>query len=400
MKIWSGLLATAGGVLLVMACNKIKPGVPAPAARLKAPASLTADSSKGYVYSGTSDSVFCIRTSDGSRVWARPYGISSSPAVSNGMVYFGSSDGRLYALDAVTGAFKWNFTTNAGYIYSTPQVYNNTVYFGGMDNFVYAVDATTGASKWTFETGNVVVSSPTVYHIHGKPYVIIGSNDKKLYVLDAADGSLYWKRSFYYMIRCNPAVYDNRIVIVTPSFKPHDPGIMYCLNVFNGADYWSLPFNQNVVASPSINNGAIYIPNSSSMYKLNLYTSALEWSGSWKDFSVSHAPVFYNGDVFYGDSLFMQSSQEYRGLGKSYNAGISMRGISGPTVGLVNQPAVYVTAISKTSPATYLFALDPEKLNIIWKYRLGDADKYTETSPVVYDETTGNVYNPGISGAN
>ena len=37
--------------------------------------------------------------------------MQSSPAVANGVVYVGSSDGNLYALNASTGARLWNFDT-------------------------------------------------------------------------------------------------------------------------------------------------------------------------------------------------------------------------------------------------------------------------------------------------
>jgi outer membrane protein assembly factor BamB len=53
----------------------------------------------------------------------------SSQSVAGGMVYFGSSDHNLYALDAVTGTLKWSFPT--GVInYTSPAVVNGVVYVG------------------------------------------------------------------------------------------------------------------------------------------------------------------------------------------------------------------------------------------------------------------------------
>ena len=37
----------------------------------------------------------------------------SSPAVANGVVYVGSDDGNVYALNAATGAELWSYTTEA-----------------------------------------------------------------------------------------------------------------------------------------------------------------------------------------------------------------------------------------------------------------------------------------------
>jgi outer membrane protein assembly factor BamB len=54
------------------------------------------------------------------------------------MVYFGSGDGRLYALDARTGQEKWRFKTDGG-VNSSPAVAGGVVYFGSTDGYLYAV---------------------------------------------------------------------------------------------------------------------------------------------------------------------------------------------------------------------------------------------------------------------
>jgi outer membrane protein assembly factor BamB len=63
--------------------------------------------------------------------------IYSSPAVAGGVVYIGSYDDTLYALDAVTGARKWSYTTG-NWITSSPAVANGVVYVGSWDDTIYA----------------------------------------------------------------------------------------------------------------------------------------------------------------------------------------------------------------------------------------------------------------------
>ena len=102
--------------------------------------------------------------------------ITSSPAVDNGTVYFESYDGNLYALNAASGQLKWKFATAgerrfAGkhlhgsqpegesmpdpfdFYLSSPAVWNGVVYFGSGDGNVYALDANTGTARWKFATG-------------------------------------------------------------------------------------------------------------------------------------------------------------------------------------------------------------------------------------------------------
>ena len=79
--------------------------------------------------------------------------IWSSPAVSDGVVYFGSEDTHLYAVDATTGEEKWKFKTG-NWVYSSPAVVDGVVYFGSWDKYLYAVDIKTGEKKWKFKTGD------------------------------------------------------------------------------------------------------------------------------------------------------------------------------------------------------------------------------------------------------
>lgn len=74
-------------------------------------------------------------------------GVRDSPAVVDGRVYIGS-DQEFYCLDAVTGAFIWNYTTN-NFIESSPAVANGKVYIGINDGKVYCLNALSGALIWS-----------------------------------------------------------------------------------------------------------------------------------------------------------------------------------------------------------------------------------------------------------
>ncbi|HYA77790.1 MAG TPA: PQQ-binding-like beta-propeller repeat protein, partial [Verrucomicrobiae bacterium] len=85
--------------------------------------------------------------------------VYSSPAVVGGVVYVGSEDGSVYALNAANGEYIWKFTTG-GSVDSCPAVVNGVVYIGSWDGSVYALDATNGAQLWNFTTGSAIHSSP------------------------------------------------------------------------------------------------------------------------------------------------------------------------------------------------------------------------------------------------
>jgi outer membrane protein assembly factor BamB len=120
---------------------------------------------------------------------------TSSPAVANGKVYFGSGDGNVYCVDAQTGALLWKFATK-DVVHSSPAVVNNTVYIGSWDSYLYAIDADTGQEKWSFKSGedNTIhnqvgfQSSPAVFD--GTVY--IGCRDAHVYAIDAVTGRKKW----------------------------------------------------------------------------------------------------------------------------------------------------------------------------------------------------------------
>ena len=85
------------------------------------------------------------------------------------------------------GTQRWTYTTGNN-VDSSPAVAGGTVYVGSDDHKVYALDAATGHVRWTYTTGNNVDSSPAV----AGGTVYIGSDDHKVYALDAATGHVRW----------------------------------------------------------------------------------------------------------------------------------------------------------------------------------------------------------------
>jgi outer membrane protein assembly factor BamB len=147
--------------------------------------------------------------------------VTSSPALgSDGTVYVGSFDHRVYALDPDTGQVRWSFLTDA-HIYgspalgSGPQGETSAIYIGSADGSVYALDPS-GHLLWRYDTGDPIRSSPVVGR---KPQgagqiVYVGSSNGKLYALDAATGKRRW--SFDTTPR-NPALRDRNDLNGSPA---------------------------------------------------------------------------------------------------------------------------------------------------------------------------------------
>jgi eukaryotic-like serine/threonine-protein kinase len=69
----------------------------------------------------------------------------SSPAVSRGIVYIGSDEGIVYALNVNTGAELWRYYVDGFCICSSPAVAKGVVYVGSYDGNFYARPVTSCA---------------------------------------------------------------------------------------------------------------------------------------------------------------------------------------------------------------------------------------------------------------
>jgi outer membrane protein assembly factor BamB len=106
--------------------------------------------------------------------------VSSSPAIgSDGTVYVGSGDNKLYAINGKSGVKLWEFETGS-VVYSPAIGSDGTVYVGSSDRKLYAINPKSGVKLWEFETGDFVTSSPA---IGSDGTVYVGSMDKKLYAI-------------------------------------------------------------------------------------------------------------------------------------------------------------------------------------------------------------------------
>ena len=132
--------------------------------------------------------VLALRAYDGSEIWHANIGVGDhsdgSPAVANGILYVGNRNG-LYAFQTVNGSQIWFFTSPfsprqySGYVYSCPAVDGNVVYYGFSDGYVFALNASDGSMVWAYRTGIFVFASPAI--VNGTVYV--GSYDSYLYAL-------------------------------------------------------------------------------------------------------------------------------------------------------------------------------------------------------------------------
>lgn len=262
----------------------------------------------GVVYYGPSNSntFYAFNASDGAILWQVPYnnGITSSPTVANGAVFFPVVNG-FDALNANTGAMLWSCPCGSNE--SSAAVVNGVVYIETTTNnvdYVDALNASTGTQLWQVQLGtstNTAGDFGTPVVSNGVIYV--SAMDNYLYALSINGGSILWKHPLSTNSGSpmeSPAVTDGVVYVVNNAYTP---SYMYALNASDGSPLWTYqPNSAGDLTSLAVDQGVIYVGlyggSSSGMYALNMNTGLPLWSYPLNAY-VS-GPAASNGDAYFG----------------------------------------------------------------------------------------------------
>ncbi|MGH8313673.1 MAG: PQQ-binding-like beta-propeller repeat protein [Steroidobacterales bacterium] len=202
----------------------------------------------------------------------------SSPAVTDGRVYFGSGDGNVYAIDANSGVMVWKFSTQ-DVVHASPTVSGGTVYVGSWDGNFYAIDAESGQQKWLFKGGqdpaihNQVGFQASAAVVDGAVYV--GCRDAHVYALDARTGRKKWdyptNKSW---VNTTPAV-ANGIVYAGTS----DSSRFMALDAATGRLRFNFDAKGYVFSSPAIAGDTAYFgTQAGTLYAVDAKAGKVRWS--------------------------------------------------------------------------------------------------------------------------
>jgi len=101
------------------------------------------------------------------------------PALDANLVYVGSRDKHLHAVNRTSGQPAWKFKTG-GRVESAPLVFDDAVVFGSSDGRLYAVDKQTGREIWRLDLGEKLAVAPAF----AAGRIVIGGGDGTMFVIE------------------------------------------------------------------------------------------------------------------------------------------------------------------------------------------------------------------------
>jgi outer membrane protein assembly factor BamB len=213
------------------------------------------------------DGVYCLDAETGEVKWQyEGVHVDGSPAVWLGGVYFGIAYGEfaVYCLDAETGEKLWKTKMDCN-VWGSPSIASGKIYFGvGHSTFVeeskepaggvVCLNARTGEKEWSYDVKDTVLSAVSI----ADDKILFGAYDGNVYVLSADSGKLKWKTKVDSPVLSSPAIVGNDV------YAASKEGYIYCIDLEKGNVKWKYDAsdvvdNLNILSSPAIANGRLYI---------------------------------------------------------------------------------------------------------------------------------------------
>ena len=252
----------------------------------------------GWVYrSGYANNPqLAVDAATGERHWMkRPFDAqTTAPAIaSDGTLFFGCADHRVYALDGFIESNKWVFVTG-GNVLSTPVIgWSETVYVRSQDGTLYALDPATGAQKWTFPAG--LTAKPDIA-IGSDGALYFGSDSGRVCAIDGITGEKRWEFTAEAPLCSSPVLGLDGTVYIGTSNKT-----MLAINGATGAMLWEFAAAGDFSAPAVAADGTLYAGSLDHyLYALDGRTGAKKWAFATADAIVSSPVIGPNGTVYIG----------------------------------------------------------------------------------------------------
>jgi outer membrane protein assembly factor BamB len=248
----------------------------------------------GRIYLACMDQVYCLDAVTGRQIWKQPSSgklnspVNITPAVGEKYLYLSKLDGEVLALSLADGAPGWSYKAKKSNRRSAPVVVGDVIFFGSTDNRLYALDAETGQPVWETqpELTDDIVSSPTVTD----DLVLVMTSDGYVYAVNRLNGQPRWKTQLLQPpTGAAPIVMGDTVITVAGNS-------VFGLELRSGNPRWEVALGERLTAGPVVADNTVYVGDR----KQNLYAISIAGRKLWEqklDGVVCANPVALNGQV-------------------------------------------------------------------------------------------------------
>lgn len=277
--------------------------------------------------------------------------VRSTPVVANGVVYVGSYDNNLWALDLKDGSLRWKFATEGG-IGASPIHNNGVIFIGSTDQRLYGIDARSGRRNWAYKTEGKIFTRPAM--AVGTLY--FGSDDGKLYALKPTPTNAreMWTYNIMVPLRSSPAVEGDHL------FFGSDGGEFLCVDL-SGEMSWRFQTRRRIMSSPLVRENIVYVGSDDwYLYALDIQQGYPIWRYRTRGAVVS-SPAYADGKIFFGSAdgnIYALDALSGREAWKHE--------VEQP---VTSSPAIYQEALYIGAANGAVYALHTKTGDLLWRFQ-------------------------------
>lgn len=262
--------------------------------------------SGGRVHASDGPSLYALDATDGSEHWRLATdGWVYSLQVDRGTVVTGTRGGGVQAWEAASGEKLWELT-GAQTDFETPEagpVIADGAVHTWADGRLYVLEARTGAERWSYPVGDASATGGVPVRVtaaeDGTVYVCAGS---RVFALDAATGRERWRFDAPAAFLCPPAFVPGPGVTGGGVYLADYLGTVYALDSGNGHDRWRIATEARHSTEPVVTaDGLVHLGSGSALYTLDAVSGTPRWRFA-TGADVVGAPVVADGRVHFGSA--------------------------------------------------------------------------------------------------
>lgn len=189
----------------------------------------------------------------------------------------------------------WTFKSNGPIGWSSQPVIDlahKVLYVGSADGFLYAIEGQTGAKLWDYYTGAPILTSPVL----SEDSIVVTSANGSVSLISCNQADVFWTRQTGHTVVSTPCIVDGLLIVV--GFD----GMVKAIDLKKGTELWHYDCKEQVVASPLINERRIFIPTKAgTIIALSIDSDIPNWTlkteGALIAGSTYHEGILYFGTV-------------------------------------------------------------------------------------------------------
>lgn len=246
----------------------------------------------GMLYAGSGDGMlYALDVQSGQEIWSTGgfRQLENSGAVAGDAIVIGGYDRRVWALDRLNGEVLWSFDT-VSFVQASPLIIDDIIYIA-TDRAMYALDLPSGELQWEAVTGNEDAYMGAPAYDEG---IIYTTGGKSLLALDSATGKELWRvehdEPFTALAVANQMIYVGNF-----------DGFFYAFDQETGAQKWNFQSGGVFSAGPAVEGETVYVGNDAMVYALNVQTGEERWRFQMAGKGVSDLTV-RDGVIYVSDS--------------------------------------------------------------------------------------------------